>query len=95
MPNLEALYVVGSTANFTDIYETLAGLLDGFLASPYASKEHFVVLIRRGGPRWQEAFAMVEERLATTPVNFKLFGPDFPLVETATELKKALAHVAN
>lgn len=90
MPNLEALYIVGSTANFTDIYETLAGVLDGFLESPYAQQKDFVIIIRRGGPRWQEAFEMVTERLASTPVNYKLFGPDFPLVETATELKKAL-----
>jgi len=93
LPNLKALYVVGSTANFTDIYETLAGVLDGFLESEYANKDGFVLLIRRGGPRWQEAFTMVEERLAPTPVSYKLFGPDFPLVETASELKKALADV--
>lgn len=91
IPNLEALYVVGSNANFTDIYETLAGLIDGFLESPYANQPGFVILIRRGGPRWEEAFAMVKERLAGTPTTYVLFGPDFPLLETAGELKKALA----
>lgn len=91
LPNLEALYVVGSNANFTDIYETLAGLLDGFLPSDYAQQPGFVLLIRRGGPRWQEAFEMVKERLAGTSVRYLLFGPDFPLLETAYELKQALA----
>lgn len=90
IPRLEAVYIVGSNANFTDIYETLAGVMDGFLASPYATQPGFVILIRRGGPRWEEAFAMVEERLTNTPVVYKLLGPDYPLVETATELTKLL-----
>ena len=88
--NLHGLYVVGSNANFTDIYETLAGVVDGLLTSKYA-KPGFKVLIRRGGPRWEEAFAMVTERLAATGVELKLFGPDFPIVETAEEMKKMLA----
>jgi succinyl-CoA synthetase beta subunit len=90
IPTLEALYIVGSNANFTDIYDTLAGVVDGFLESKYAQQPGFVILIRRGGPRWQEAFEMVKERLATTQAVVTLFGPDFPLVETAEELAKLL-----
>lgn len=90
IPNLEALYVVGSTANFTDIYETLAGLIDGLLVSPYVDQPGFALLVRRGGPRWQEAFEMINERLAGKPLKIKLLGPDFPLIETAAELKKLM-----
>lgn len=90
LPYLEALYVVGSNANFTDIYDTLAGVVDGLLQSPYVDKPGFAILIRRGGPRWEEAFKMVEERLKGKPIKLKMFGPEFPLVDTAAELKKLL-----
>jgi succinyl-CoA synthetase beta subunit len=90
IPNLTALYVAGSNANFTDIYETLAGVVDGILRSPYADQQDFAVLIRRGGPRWEEGFAMVKERLAEKPLNLKLFGPESSIVATASELKKML-----
>lgn len=86
LPNLEALYVVGSNANFTDIYETLAGVVDGLLEKDLP--KGFKILIRRGGPRWQEAFEMVKERLKDKDIKLKLFGPDFSIVKTAKELKK-------
>lgn len=86
MKGLEALYVVGSNANFTDIYETLSGVVGGLLESKYP--KGFKILIRRGGPRWEEAFDMVEERLLEREFNIKLFGPDFPIVKTAEELAK-------
>ena len=73
-----------SKGNFTDIFETLSGVVDGLLESDYS--DGFVVLIRRGGPRWQEAFKMIEDRLSGERFKFKLFGPDFPIVETAVEL---------
>lgn len=90
IPNLDALYVAGSNANFTDIFETLAGVIDGFLASDYSKKEGFIILIRRGGPRWQEAFEMVQERLANLPVTLKLCGPEYSLVQTAQDLAQLL-----
>jgi succinyl-CoA synthetase beta subunit len=90
IPNLRGLYVVGSNANFTDIYETLAGVIDGFLESSYSAQPGFAVLVRRGGPRWEEAFAMVNERLAGTQVKLQLCGPDFPLVETARAMRVLL-----
>lgn len=95
LPNLEALYVVGSNANFTDIYETLAGLVDGLQQAELP--DNFKVLIRRGGPRWQEAFEMVKQRIAQKEqdsgkrIMLKLFGPDFSIVKTARELKQMFA----
>jgi ATP-citrate lyase beta-subunit len=100
IPNLKGLYVVGSNANFTDIYETLAGVVDGLLESSYVqesvqNQQPFAILIRRGGPRWQEAFTMVEERLANyiqaKQIKIKLCGPNFPLLDTAQEMKNLLS----
>lgn len=88
--NLKGLYVVGSNANFTDIYDTLAGVIDALLESKYKDEEGFALLVRRGGPRYQEAFAMIRERLSGTGVRYKLFGPDFSIIETAKEMKKLM-----
>ncbi len=90
MDGLEGLYVVGSTANFTDIYETLAGVLDGLLRSQYAEEEGFALVIRRGGPRWEEAFEMIRERLADSPIEYRLYGPEFPITETAAVMKELI-----
>ncbi|HEX7017726.1 MAG TPA: ATP citrate lyase citrate-binding domain-containing protein [Patescibacteria group bacterium] len=90
IPNLKGLYVAGSNAAFTDIYETLGGLVDGFLETDYAKQPGFPVLIRRGGPRWEEAFEVVKERLEPLGIKLKLFGPEFPLVKTISEMKKLL-----
>jgi succinyl-CoA synthetase beta subunit len=88
LPNLDAVLVAGSNAGFTDIYETLSGVVDGLLESPYIDKKGFIVVIRRGGPRWEEAFAMVKRRLQDKPITLKLLGPDFPLMQTAAVLKQ-------
>lgn len=87
--DLRALYVVGSNANFTDIYETLSGVISAVLEKKDLP-EGFVILIRRGGPRWKEAFEMIEKKLSGTSIRYKLFGPDASIIDTARELKKML-----
>ena len=62
-PGLSALWVVGAVANFTDINETLRGLIEGLRD---ARKElglpiDYPVVIRRAGPRDTEAYAMLSE----------------------------------
>ena len=85
---LEALYVVGSNASFTDIFETLSGVVDGLLASNW--EQQFPVIIRRGGPRWEEAFEMVRTRLDPTRFAVTLLGPTVPILDTIPALKTAL-----
>lgn len=63
-PNIHGLWVVGTTvANFTDIYETLSGLIEGLREAEKElnTKFDFPIVIRRGGPREQEAFEMLRE----------------------------------
>jgi len=62
-PDLAALWVVGAVANFTDINETLRGLIEGLR---HARKElnlpiDYPIVIRRAGPHDQEAYAMLRE----------------------------------
>lgn len=82
---LRGLWVVGGNANFTDIYETLAGVMDGIEATP---KIDYPIVIRRGGPRWEEAFAMVKERATKGGYDISLSGPDVPMLETVNILVK-------
>lgn len=81
---LRGLWVVGGNANFTDIYETLAGVMDGLEAT--TPKVEYPIVIRRGGPRWQEAFEMIKDRAAKGKFDISLFGPDVPMLETVNVL---------
>lgn len=81
---LKGLWVVGGNANFTDIFETLAGVMDGLEAT--TPKVQYPIVIRRGGPRWEEAFAMVKERSKKGGFDITLFGPADPMLDTVNTL---------
>lgn len=74
---LSGCLVAGAYANFTDIYETLAGFADGLLK--IKPTPAFPVVIRRGGPRQQEAYEMLEKIAKKEGFDFHLFGPDTPI----------------
>ena len=69
--------VAGAYANFTDIYETLAGFADGLLK--IKPKPAFPIVVRRGGPRQEEAYEMLEKFAKKEGFDFHLFGPDTPI----------------
>jgi succinyl-CoA synthetase beta subunit len=54
---IHALWVVGGRANFTDIYETLIGGIMGGIRETPTFDRTIPILIRRAGPRDEEAFA--------------------------------------
>jgi succinyl-CoA synthetase beta subunit len=62
-PDLAALWVVGAVANFTDIHETLRGLIEGLRYARTALNLpiDYPIVIRRAGPHDQEAYAMLRE----------------------------------
>ena len=63
-PKINGLWVVGTVAaNFTDIYETLSGLIEGLreAQTELGKKFDFPIVIRRGGPRDAEAFEMLRQ----------------------------------
>lgn len=85
-PGLKGLLVIGGNANFTDIFETLAGVMDGL--ESIKPKIEFPIVVRRGGPRWQEAFEMVRERGMKNNLDVTLFGPETSMLEAVPALVK-------
>lgn len=73
---LKGLWVVGPTANFTDIYETLGGIVDALKEI----KPSFPIVIRRAGPRDTEAKEMVE---ALEGLDIIFFGEEISMTESA------------
>ena len=78
---LNGCWFVGATANFTDIYETLSGFVEGLRT--IKPKPKYPIVIRRGGPRFEEAFEMIREAGKTEGFDFHIFGPETPMTGTA------------
>lgn len=74
---LAGCLVCGAVANFTDIYETLAGFADGL--AEVKPKPNYPIVIRRGGPRQKEAYEMLEKLAQKEGYDIHLFGPETPI----------------
>ncbi len=80
-PNLKGLWIVGGTANFTDIYETLMGFVEGL--REISPKPNYPIVIRRGGPRDKEAFEALKEIGKKEGFDFHIYGRETPMTSTA------------
>ncbi|MDP2641425.1 MAG: ATP citrate lyase citrate-binding domain-containing protein [Candidatus Yanofskybacteria bacterium] len=80
-PGLKGCWVIGGTANFTDIYETLTGFAQGL--KKVHPKPNFPIVIRRDGLRREEAFKMLKELGEREGYNFHLLGPETEMAESA------------
>lgn len=93
-PRIRGLWVVGTVAaNFTDIYETLSGLIEGLREAEVelGKKFDFPIVIRRGGPRDKEAFDMLRQ---VKDFNLTLQGEEVSIAQSAkimTDLSKSYA----
>ena len=82
-PNIHGLWVIGTVvANFTDIYETLSGLVEGLRQAQeeLRTKFDFPIVIRRGGPRDEEAFEMLRK---VSDFDLTLQGAETSIAESA------------
>lgn len=88
-PNLHGLWVVGAVANFTDIYQTLLGFLEGLRKAEESlgKKFDFPIVIRRGGPNAEQAFEMLRQ---VSDFDLRLYGPETSITESA----KIMANLA-
>lgn len=90
---LKGCWVIGGTANFTDIYETMRGFLDGL--RNVKPKPRYPFVIRRDGPRQKEAAAMLRAAAVSEGYDFHIFDSKTSMSETAklmVELSKRKKH---
>ena len=80
-PGLKGCWVVGGTANFTDIYETMSGFVAGL--KDITPKPRYPIVIRRDGPRQKEAFRMLKKTGEREQFDFHLFGSETAMSESA------------
>ena len=78
---LKGCWVIGGTANFTDIYETMRGFIEGL--REIKPKPKYPIVIRRDGPRQEEAFLMLRELAQKEGFDFHLFGSETSMAESA------------
>jgi succinyl-CoA synthetase beta subunit len=78
---LRGCWVVGGTANFTDIYETMRGFLEGL--REVSPKPRYPFVIRRDGPRQKEAMEMLAKAAERWGYDFSLYDSNTPMAETA------------
>lgn len=78
---LKGCWVVGGTANFTDIFETIRGFVEGL--REIKPKPTYPIVIRRDGPRQKEAFEFLRKVGKEEGYDFHLFGSETPMVGTA------------
>lgn len=84
--DIKALWVVGPTANFTDIYQTIGGILDALKEV----KPDYPILIRRAGPRDNEAKDLVEQVKNEFGLQITFYGEEVSMTESAQLLMEQL-----
>ncbi len=86
-PDLHGLWVVGGVANFTDVYETLSGIIEGLrqIKQETKMKLDFPIVIRRGGPRDKEAFEMLRQ---VKDFDLHLYGQETSIPQSAEIIAK-------
>ncbi len=86
-PDLNGLWIVGAVANFTDVYETLSGIIEGLRETEkeLGRKFNFPIVIRRGGPRDKEAFEMLRQ---VKDFDLHLYGEETSISQSAEIMAK-------
>lgn len=94
-PNIHGLWVIGTVvANFTDIYVTLTGFVEGLKETEkmLGTKFDFPIVIRRGGPRVEEAYAMLKEN---TDFDLHLQGEETSIAQSAKTMAQLASEYAS
>ncbi|MBI3341869.1 hypothetical protein HY024_01990 [Candidatus Curtissbacteria bacterium] len=92
---LAGCLVCGAFANFTDIFETLSGFADAILKMK--TKVKYPIVIRRGGPKQEQAYEMLRKLAKKEGFDIHLYGPDTPMsvaahrvVELSEQYKRSM-----
>lgn len=85
-PYLHGLWVVGPTANFTDVFETLSGVVGAIKEV----KPGYPIVIRRAGPHDQEAKTLIEQVAKDENLDLVFIGEEISMTESAKVLMDKL-----
>jgi len=83
---IRGCWVVGGTANFTDIAATMEGFVAGL--RQVIPKPTYPIVVRRDGPRQAEAFAMLRVVAEREGYQLHAFGSETPMEESARLMVK-------
>jgi len=74
------LLVGGAVANFTDVAKTCRGMIQALSEVGKELRNQGVeILVRRGGPNYEEGLAMMEKFGQESGVSTQVFGPETPM----------------
>jgi succinyl-CoA synthetase beta subunit len=90
-PGIGGVWVVGGTANFTDLFETLSGFVAGLRTID--PKPLYPIVIRRDGPRQVEAKEMLEKVAKEEGFNLFVFGPETSMARSAEVLLQKMKNI--
>lgn len=74
---LNGCLVIGGTANFTDIFDTLSGFVEGM--QDLLELPKYPIVVRRAGPNDKEAFKMLKKFAQKNNMDITLFGEETPM----------------
>lgn len=92
-PNLNGCLVIGGTANFTDIYETLSGFIDGL--KTINPKPQYPIVIRRAGPNDKKAFEMIREFAEKEKYDIATFDENTPMTKAVKIIVEKVKNYKN
>jgi succinyl-CoA synthetase beta subunit len=85
-PDLRGLWIAGGVANFTNIADTFAGIVDAL----DDIKPTYPIVVRRAGPFEEEGMRLMRECAERNHLNMKLFGKETSMSETAHMLAEMM-----
>lgn len=85
-PNLKGLWIAGGVANFTNVADTFAGIVDAL----DEVKPAYPIVVRRAGPHEEEGMALMKACAERNGLNMTLFGKEKSMSETAETLARSV-----
>lgn len=86
-PDLRGLWIAGGVANFTNIKDTFAGIVDAL----DEIKPTYPIVVRRAGPHEEEGMMLMKECAERNGLNMSLFGKDVSMSASAKILAKLVS----
>jgi len=87
----KVILIAGGVSNFTDIKDTLTGIIDACTERLNELKaENVAICVRRGGPRAEVALGLMRDFIASSGLRGEVHGPELSLGSVGTKVKTYL-----